>query len=223
MFIKSLKSRIDQLTARYQQDKDGTASIEFVLIAPVMIFLYIGLYELSLAFTANGAVNRASEVAASFPTFEQELDETIMSNIMTATIATLDYPNFDIENAAVKIYTIQQVDDTPASRRLVGKAFYEGMAAKGILSDLTAAAFQTNLSSLEAGDGFVVAEVAYVYKPVVSDLYVSEITLTDRKLLNPRENQGAALPIATTTFERVSLGCTQTDGVFNCSFDTALP
>ena len=233
MFIKSLKNRIDQLTARYQHNKDGTASIEFVLIAPLLIFLYIGLYEVSIAFTVNGAVNRSSEVAASFPTFEQNLDDTIMSNIMTATIATLDYPNFDITKAAVKIYSIEQVGATPASRRLVGQAVYEGSDATGILADLTAAEFQSSLGSLQAGDGFIVAEVAYLYTPLISDLYIDQITLTDRKLLNPRENQGAALPIETTVTNsgtggatvhpRSVLGCNPTDGVFSCSFSAALP
>ena len=231
--MTSLKRRLHKAASAYKKNKEGTASIEFVLVAPLLIFLYIGLYGTSIAFTVNGSVNRASEVAASFPTFEEDLDNTIMSNIMTATIATLDYPNFDITKAAVKIYSIEQVDDTPASRRLVGKAFYEGSNATGILSDLTATDFQGNLLSLEADDGFIVAEVAYLYTPLISDLYIEQITLTDRKLLNPRENQGQALSIATVipstnsspevTHERSILSCTPTDGVFSCDFSAALP
>ena len=227
-FLKSHIRRAKQILSGYKNDKDGSAAIEFVLIAPIMVFLYIGLYEISIAFTVNGAVNRSSEVAASFPTFEETLDEQIIGNIMTATAATLDYPNFNIENLAVKIYSVEQVGAAASTRRLVGRASYEGSAAQTLLNDQTAADFQANLASLQAGDGFIVASVAYKYTPLVSDVYIQEITLSDQKLLNPRSNQGAALPInvdngAGVITERADLNCTQTSGVFSCTSLGSLP
>jgi Flp pilus assembly protein TadG len=210
---------------RYRAEKDGSASIEFVFVAPILIFLYIGLYEVSIAFTVNGTVNNASEVAASFPTFEDELNEVNLAGIMTASTAVLDYPNFNIENLAIDIYSIEQTGDTADTRRLVGQAAYEGNNASGILKDLTVTDFQSQLSSLTAGNGFIVAQVAYRYEPSISSRYIQNVTLLDRKTLNPRENQGAALNITTTSGqERAILNCTPSEtGLFSCSATGQFP
>lgn len=218
-------NKTQHILERYSREKDGTASIEFVFIAPILIFLYIGLYETSIAFTVNGTVNNSSEIAASFPTFEEALDEINVANIMTASAAVLDYPNFDIDNLAIDIYSVEQTGATANTRRLVGKAAYEGSKAGGLLPDLTAADFQSQLSSLSAGNGFIVAQVAYRYIPSISSRYVETVTLVDRKTLNPRANQGAALIITTTAGqERAMLSCTpdQTNA-FSCSFTGQFP
>ena len=222
--IKKFKSRLKSSASQYSHNEKGTASIEFVLVAPLLIALYVGLYEVSIAYTVNGTVNRASEVAASFPTFEDSLDEVTLANIMTASAAVMDYPDFDIENLAIDIYSIEQVGATPDTRRLVGKASYAGSAAGSHLPALTAANFAGTLTSLTAGNGFIVAQVAYGYEPTISTRFVDNITLQDRKILNPRENQGLALNVTTLADEeRADLNCTQTDRVFTCSFTGSFP
>jgi len=217
--------KIQSLLKRYRQEKDGAASVEFVFVAPIMIFLYIGLYEVSIAFTVNGTINNASEIAASFPTFEDSLDETTLGNIITASTAVIDYPNFNIENMAIDIYSIEQTGDTPDTRRLVGQASYEGSAASGLLPDLTATDFQSQLSSLSMGNGFIVAQVAYKYEPSITSRFVQTVTLLDRKTLNPRQNQGAALNVTTTTgMERAILDCSPDNlGAFSCNLTGQFP
>lgn len=216
--LKKLRSKLNSSASHYSRDDTGTASIEFVLVAPLMIALYVGLYEISIAYTVNGTVNRASEIAASFPTFEEDLDEVILGNIMTASAAVMDYPNFNFDNLAIDIYSIEQEGDTPDTRRLVGKASYAGSEAGGHLPTLSATDFSSTLTSLTAGNGFIVAQVAYGYEPSISTRFVDNIVLQDRKILNPREAQGRALNVTTATGEeRADLVCTQTDRVFTCS------
>lgn len=224
-FSDNMMTRFQSLLKRYRRERDGAASVEFVFVAPILIFLYIGLYEVSIAFTVNGTVNNASEIAASFPTFEEDLDEVTLGNILTASTAVLDYPNFNIENLAVDIYSVEQTGDTADTRRLVGQASYEGSEASGILPDLTVSDFQSQLSSLSAGNGFLVAQVAYKYEPSITSRYVQTVTLLDRKTLNPRQNQGAALNVTTTAGqERAILNCTPDDvGAFSCSFTGQFP
>ena len=222
----SFITRFKTLLRAYRAQKDGTASIEFVLIAPVMIFLYIGLYELSIAYSVNGSVNRSSEIAASFPTFEADLDENIMANVMTAATAVLDYTSFDPNNLAIDIYSIEQVTADTTSRRLVGKASYAGSQAGGLLNDLSASDFTNILSSISAGNGFIVAQVAYLYEPAITNEFVQAVTLTDRKILNPRENQGLALNLTTVAGqERANLNCSldSSSMTFTCSFANSFP
>ena len=227
IFLNQHITRVKQALTAYKKDHEGTATIEFVLIAPLLIFLYIGLYEISIAYTVNGAVNRSTEVVASFPTFEETLNETQVANIMTAAAAVLDYPSFDVDNLAIKFYSIEQVTNEASSRRLVGRAIYEGGQAQGILPDQTAADFQSNLSSIGAGDGFVVASLAYKYEPAITTRYVQTVVLSDQKILNPRENQGQALVITSLAgVERADLNCNPAAAgsiAFNCTSGGALP
>jgi len=219
-FLSQNIAGIKQALNLYKKDREGTATIEFVLIAPLLIFLYIGLYEVSIAYTVNGAVNRSTEVMASFPTFEETLNEQQIANVMTASAAVLNYATFDLDNLAIKFYSIEQVTDEASSRRLVGRAVFQGAEAADILPDQTAADFQDNLSSIQAGDGFVVASIAYRYEPAISTRYVETVVLSDQKILNPRENQGRALVItAQNGDQRADLSC-RTDGndslLFTC-------
>ncbi len=202
-----------------RRSNEGSAAVEFVFVAPVLIFLYIGLYEVSIAFTVNGTINNSSEIAASFSTFEESLDEVNLANIMTASTAVLDYPNFDIENLSIDVYSVEQTGATANTRRIVGQASYEGSRANNIAPDLALSDFQSQLSSLSAGNGFVVAQVAYLYEPSISSRFVQTVTLLDRKTLNPRENQGSALIVTTSTGqERAILDCTPDDRrAFSCT------
>ena len=210
----------------YKTQENGTASIEFIIIAPVMIFLYIGLFELSVAYSVNGSINRASEIATSFPTFEEEIDEVTLGNIMTASTAVIDYSSFNPDNLAIKIYSVEQVGNTPASRRLVGLASYEGSNATSLLPNLTASDFTANLSSISAGNGFIVGQVAYLYEPSITSEFVQTITLLDQKTLNPRENNGNALNFTTVAGqERANLNCNIgiNSAVFTCNFASQFP
>ncbi|MEP6343869.1 MAG: TadE family protein [Maricaulaceae bacterium] len=210
----------------YRSQKDGTASIEFVLVAPIMIFLYIGLYELSAAYSVNGAINRSTEISASFPTFETEVDEQILANVMTASTAVIDYNSFNPDNLAIEIYSIEQVSATPTSRRIVGQASYTGNNAAGILPTLTASDFTNSLSSITPGKGFIVGQVGYLYEPSITNKFVKALTLSDSKIFNPRENEGAALIFTTLAGqERAKLNCSlsQDDATFTCNYASQFP
>ena len=217
------------LIRAYKAQKDGAASIEFVLIAPVLIFLYIGLFEVSIAYSVNGSISRSSEIAASFPTFEEELNEDIISNIMTAATAVIDYSSFNPNNLAIDIYSIEQQGNTADTRRIIGQASYTGSAATGIKSNLQASDFESILTTIGAGNGFIVAQVAYRYEPSITNKFVQALTLSDRKILNPRENLGRALNVTANNggidVDRAKLDCTLNAGNlgFNCSFDGQLP
>ena len=221
-----IMTHLKTLLQSYRSQKDGTASIEFVLVAPIMIFLYIGLFELSSAYSVNGAINRSTEIAASFPTFEPEVDEQILANIMTASNAVIDYSSFNPENLAIEIYSIEQVGATPMSRRIVGQASYAGNNAANILPTLTASDFTSSLSSITAGKGFIVGQIGYLYEPSITNKFVKALTLSDSKVFNPRENEGDALVFTTAAGQtRAKLNCdiSEDDATFTCNYASQFP
>jgi len=58
-----IKVKFLQLIQRYKSAKDGVAAIEFVFVAPIMIAMYFGLAEMSLAISADRKISHGTNIA----------------------------------------------------------------------------------------------------------------------------------------------------------------
>jgi Flp pilus assembly protein TadG len=65
-------------------DKRGVSAVEFALIAPVMIVMFMGLSDLATATLAQLHVNRAAEGAADATAAYQNLKQADMVNMLSA-------------------------------------------------------------------------------------------------------------------------------------------
>ena len=67
--------------SRMLANRDGIAAIEFALIAPIMIALYVGLAEISLLVTADRNVSHAASVTGDLATQIEVLDTDEVENL----------------------------------------------------------------------------------------------------------------------------------------------
>ena len=174
-FRQTLKDRLRQL----RDDKSGVSAIEFAIIAMVLVWTYIGLYEVSLAYEANGAVNNASDVAASFPTFYDDLTPDDLSEIMTASVAVVNFSGVDKDRLTVRLFSIES---NGGNLSIIGDAIYEG----NLNNEPTQinSTYLNNLNiSLADGQGLIIAESSYAYNPCL--LYTSP---------SPRDQRGSRMP-----------------------------
>ena len=139
--------------------ESGNAGIEFALLAPFIIGLYLGLAELSVGMSVDRQVSHSASVAGDLATQATNLDEAQVADIMSATMRVAGVS--DAQNMTIELQSFS-MDDTGKITKL-GTAIYNpsGEAA------LQAFDVQDLGSELLSSDsGVVVARVRYPYKPI---------------------------------------------------------
>ena len=171
-------SALKKLTRRYKSDHQGVAAIEFVFVAPVMIFMYFGLAEISSAIIADRQISHATNVAGDLATQVATINSTQMSEIMTATTLVMGIPSNKILDVKLEIASF--------SRNAAGDIIPLGKATLG--DPFTAAYNANDLDDLILGQnsGVVVARVEYDYEPLKLRYFDSNFTLSETFLLKPR-------------------------------------
>ncbi|MCF6322129.1 MAG: pilus assembly protein [Rhizobiaceae bacterium] len=79
-----IKFGLWDLTSRFRKNCEGVAALEFALIAPIMIMLFVGTLEVSAAVSVNRKVSRISSVVGDLVTQSSALNGTDIANIMDA-------------------------------------------------------------------------------------------------------------------------------------------
>jgi Flp pilus assembly protein TadG len=67
---------------RFLRDKRGIAAIEFALVVPLMLAMYLGTIEISSAVSINRKVSRVASTVADLVTQQDIVDKTMLNNIM---------------------------------------------------------------------------------------------------------------------------------------------
>lgn len=73
---------LKQTARRLRGNRDGVGAVEFALIAPVLIILYMGSVEISVAMSVNKKLARASSTVADLITQEDKVDKTFLASMM---------------------------------------------------------------------------------------------------------------------------------------------
>lgn len=169
---------LKKLTKRYKSDHQGVAAIEFVFVAPVMIFMYFGLAEISSAIIADRQISHAANVAGDLATQVATIDAAQMSEIMTATTLVMGIPSNKIGDVKLEIASFSRdVNDNivPLGKASLNAPITTPFDADG-LDDLI----------LSNNSGVVVARVEYDYEPLKLRYFDSNFTLSETFLLKPR-------------------------------------
>ena len=169
---------LKKLTKRYKSDHQGVAAIEFVFVAPIMIFMYFGLAEISTAITADRQISHATNVAGDLATQVATIDAAQMSEIMTATTLVMGIPSNKIGDVKLEIASFSRdVNDNivPLGKASLNAPITTPFDADG-LDDLI----------LSNNSGVVVARVEYDYEPLKLRYFDSNFTLSETFLLKPR-------------------------------------
>ena len=184
-------SALKKLTRRYKSDHQGVAAIEFVFVAPVMIFMYFGLAEISSAIIADRQISHATNVAGDLATQVATIDAAQMSEIMTATTLVMGIPSNKIGDVKLEIASFSRNaggDVVPLGKASLNAAIATPFDADG-LDDLI----------LSPASGVVVARVEYNYEPLKLRFFDSNITLSETFLLKPRVSANVVFENGTGT------------------------
>jgi Flp pilus assembly protein TadG len=188
---KTAKYSLLRRIARFVKNENkGVAALEFALIAPVMITLYIGSVEFYRAFSADRRVTDLASAAADLVAQSADMTSDKMNNIFDA--ASTYLKPFGIDKLKITITSICHAKD--ASDNEMGKVDWSAnfnQGAGGVHSynhgDNIALPKDSGGNPVLTiqGQSLIFAEVEYEYTSPLGK-YVNHLTLSDKYYLRPR-------------------------------------
>jgi Flp pilus assembly protein TadG len=177
MTTKPRRARmLDGLAGRMARDERGVSAVEFALLLPLMLSLYLGVVEISQGIGADRKVTLVSRTVAdlvSQVTTISNLEMINSLNASTAVIAPYDPTKLKIVVTSVSV-------DANGNATVAWSDTLNGTArAKGATVALPAALNVPNTS-------LIWSEVQYTYKPVVGYVVTGTLTLKDQIYMRPR-------------------------------------
>jgi len=74
--------KLNRATRRFRGDRSGVGAVEFALIAPVLIVLYMGSLEISVAMSVNKKLARAASTVADLVTQDDTVNKTLLASMV---------------------------------------------------------------------------------------------------------------------------------------------
>ena len=168
------KSSILGRIRRIARDQRGVSAVEFALLAPVMVGLYLGCVEISEGVGADRKVSLTAAALANLTAQAQNLTATDMTNILDASGAIIVPFSASLLKMTV---TCLKID---ASKNVTVKwsVTRNGTADSGTMTIPSALAV--------ANSWLILAKTSYAYTPVVGYTITGTITLSDQMYMSPR-------------------------------------
>jgi Flp pilus assembly protein TadG len=165
------------LLRRFANDRSAVSALEFAMILPIMVTLYLGGVEIGQALTINRKVTHITSTLADLVTQSKAVTTTDIENIFDAAAAIVAPYNTGL--LSMKITGIQVDENGETAKVVWGDARNDTAAAPN--ADITIPA------SVRQADAFVIeAEVHYDYTPAIGYVLTGTLDLSDKFYLQPR-------------------------------------
>ena len=169
-----LKPSILGRIRRIARDQRGVSAVEFALLAPVMVGLYLGCVEISEGVSADRKVSLTAAALANLTAQAQTLTTTDMTNILDASGAIIVPYSASLLKMTVTCLKI----DANKNVTVKWSVTRNGTADSGSMTIPSALAV--------ANSWLILAKTSYAYTPVVGYTITGTLTLSDQMYMSPR-------------------------------------
>jgi Flp pilus assembly protein TadG len=185
--ISQLSTRcIHRCARRFAECRSGIAALEFALIAPIMLMMFVGVVELSQAITVDRRVNHVASSTADLVARQKQVSTTLLENYMNI-VTPLMHP-YDAAPMKLTITNVYSTSAAPTTYKVCWFYNHNGGATGGLTKggnwpDSIPAGL------LQGGTSVVIVDVEYNYTPTVmfGKTYVNNgYPLKERFYLKPR-------------------------------------
>ena len=163
---------------RFWRDCRGLSAVEFALIAPVMILLYLGAVDLSLVLSIDRKVTSAASALADLVAQDDIITDDEMGEILNAgavILAPFDPTPMQIRVSSVMMDTGGDVEVQWSDAR--GMSPYSEGAGVAIPGGI-----------LQPNRSIIMVEVNYEHETLFSELGMSRFNLNEAFYLRPRRS-----------------------------------
>ena len=168
--------------ARFAKARSGLAAVEFAMLLPIMMTLYLGCVEITTAVATQRKVTLTARALADLPSQFTAVTNADMTNILSAAADILA----PYTAAQLKSVVSELAIDANGQATVVWSDTLNGTARSvGQVVNIPA--------SLAVPNSYLVlAEVQYSYNPTYGYVMTGTITLKDQSFMRPRESTSIA-------------------------------
>ncbi len=174
--MKTPRLTLSQQVDRLGRDQDGASAVEFAMLLPLMLTLYLGAVEISQAVGIDRKVTLTSRTLADLASQVSSIDSSDMTKILNASSAVMS----PYDAAKLKVTVSEVTIDANGSATIVWSCTLGGTAhSVGSTVALPAALNVANTS-------LIWGEAAYSYKPAIGYVVTGTLNLSDQIYMRPR-------------------------------------
>jgi Flp pilus assembly protein TadG len=160
----------------FAKDRRGISAVEFALLLPLMVTLYLGGVEISQGVSVDRKVTLTSRTVADLASRVATINNADMSNILNASAAVMA----PYANASLKV-TVTCVDIDASGKATVSWSDTMNGTAHAVGSTVSLP------SALNvANTSLIWGEVEYAYTPAIGYVVTGTLTLNDQIYMRPR-------------------------------------
>jgi Flp pilus assembly protein TadG len=187
--ISSALARLSAKVIALRDRKDGLAAVEFAMVLPVMVIMYLGCCEVSLGFSASKKVDSVARALSDLTSqAAAQITQAQMNDIIAAATGVMQ----PFDGSATRLAITSFIMPTPASGPV--KAFTDwSYVRSGTATGCGDKTLLVPAGFLSPGKSIIKADVSYTYYPLLSgpfrtigDGSVTSLNLTSTLWMQPR-------------------------------------
>lgn len=196
--MRRLRHSLLRLTQRFRRDDRAVAAVEFALIMPFMLLLYFGSMEAAALFTVDKRVNSVSatigDLVSQWDFDDGALPNDTFADYLSASVAIIS--PFSSQGLAV-VVSLVKVNDDGSTEVLWSESNAAGVprVAGDPYPDLAA---DQKMNEIAQGGCVIASEASYSYRPMLGQVFTSNILLAHTNYLLPRFGSQIALNLEST-------------------------
>ena len=161
---------------RLRRDERGVSAVEFAMLLPLMVSLYLGAVEVSQGIGADRKVTLTARTVADLVSQVSSVSNSDMTNSLNAASAVIS----PFSSANLKVVVSSVKIDAQGNATVAWSDTLNGAARSKGSSVAVPAALKVPNSSL------IWSEVTYTYTPVIGHVITGPINLSEQIYMRPR-------------------------------------
>ncbi len=159
-------------------DRRGVAAVEFALVVPVVIVVYLAGFEVMQASTVYRKLTDTTVQIANVTAQYTTMSSTDVSNVMGASAQIMTpYPTTNLSIVLSEVTT-----DNSGVGKVTWSQQYQGTALATASTVTMPSGYQTPNTS------YILVQTTYSYQPVIGGAFVSPISMTNQIFMLPRSS-----------------------------------
>jgi Flp pilus assembly protein TadG len=168
--------RLSERLQRFVNDPRGVSAVEFAMLLPLMLTLYLGGVEISQGVSIDRKVTLTTRTIADLASQVASINNASMTNMLNATTAVMS--PYSTANLKVTVSSVT-IDANGVAKIAWSDTFQGTKRAVGSTVTLPAALNVANTS-------LIWSEVSYSYTPTIGYVVTGTLNLNDQIWMRPR-------------------------------------